>query len=220
MLSLITNKGNATLIDLTHEHSWFEIQDRPTTLVAYGVTSDDELLNTVLNTALSGYLPLTGGTITGSLTVNGGITTSGINEADDDLSHLRLRLESITKPDFNVLIVSETSRNSKDYGRYGHDGQQGRIGQRRSLLQHTLSREETDSQHHLLQHLQPQEPEGRDVTLRDAPDVLLEESDNLFYLCCHILSNKKRKHCRCKPGSVPLLREACHLSTLQVTLQL
>lgn len=78
VLSLITNKGNATLIDLTHEHSWFEIQDRPTTLVAYGVTSNDELLNTVLNTALSGYLPLTGGTITGGLTVNGGITTSGI----------------------------------------------------------------------------------------------------------------------------------------------
>lgn len=78
VLSLITNKGNATLIDLTHEHSWFEIQDRPTTLVAYGITSNDELLNTVLNTALSGYLPLTGGTITGGLTVNGGITTSGI----------------------------------------------------------------------------------------------------------------------------------------------
>lgn len=78
VLSLITNKGNVTLIDLTHKHSWFEIQDRPTTLVAYGITSNDELLNTVLNTALSGYLPLTGGTITGALTVNGGITTSGI----------------------------------------------------------------------------------------------------------------------------------------------
>lgn len=77
VLSLITNKGNATLIDLTHKHSWFEIQDRPTTLVAYGITSNDELLNTVLNTALSGYLPLTGGTITGGLTVNSGITASG-----------------------------------------------------------------------------------------------------------------------------------------------
>lgn len=91
VLSLITNKGNATLIDLTHEHSWFEIQDRPTTLVAYGVTSDDELLNTVLNTALSGYLPLTGGTITGSLTVNGGITTSGITASGNVTASMFVR---------------------------------------------------------------------------------------------------------------------------------
>ena len=49
-ITLTTNKNTNYIVDLTHEHSWFDIQDRPTTLADYGVKDE-------LDTILSGYLP-------------------------------------------------------------------------------------------------------------------------------------------------------------------
>ena len=48
-VTLTSNKNTNYIVDLTHEHSWFEIQDRPTTLADYGVKDE-------LDTILSGYL--------------------------------------------------------------------------------------------------------------------------------------------------------------------
>ena len=48
-VTLTSNKNTNYIVDLTHEHSWFEIQDRPTTLADYGVKDE-------LDTILSDYL--------------------------------------------------------------------------------------------------------------------------------------------------------------------
>ena len=48
-VTLTSNKNTNYIVDLTHEHSWFEIQDRPTTIADYGVKDE-------LDTILSDYL--------------------------------------------------------------------------------------------------------------------------------------------------------------------
>ena len=77
-----------------------------------------------------------------------------VDEADDDVSCLGLRLEGISKPHLNILVVTETTRYGKDDGQYGHDGQQRAVGQGCSLLHDALGGKETDGQQQFLDHLQ------------------------------------------------------------------
>ena len=57
-LSLITNKSNTTIIDLTHEHSWFDIQDRPDTIAGYNIT-DAKIFNGTITLGANSITPLT-----------------------------------------------------------------------------------------------------------------------------------------------------------------
>ena len=76
-----------------------------------------------------------------------------VDKADDDVGHLRLRLESLAKPHLDILVVAKAARYGKDHSQYGHNGQHHAIGQRRGLLQHTLGSKEANGQHHFLQYL-------------------------------------------------------------------
>lgn len=57
-LSLITNNSNTTIIDLTHEHSWFDIQDRPDTIAGYNIT-DAKIFNGTITLGENSITPLT-----------------------------------------------------------------------------------------------------------------------------------------------------------------
>ena len=109
-----------------------------------------------------------------------GVHQIAVDKADDDLSSLGLRLEGLTEPYLNETTVAKATGNGKDHRHDGHNGQQRRVSQCRRLLQHALGSEEADGQHHLLQHFQPQEPKGRNITLGDSPQVLLEEIDDML----------------------------------------
>ena len=58
LVTLSTNKSNSFIVDLTHQHSWFEIQDRPTTLAGFGIT-DASISNGVITIGTSTITPVT-----------------------------------------------------------------------------------------------------------------------------------------------------------------
>ena len=70
LLTLATNKGNSFVIDLTHQHSWFEIQDRPTTLAGYGLSNEVKLDNGVITIAGQTITPVTSVAMTVPLGLN------------------------------------------------------------------------------------------------------------------------------------------------------
>ena len=69
-----------------------------------------------------------------------------VDEANDDLGHLRLRRKRVEEPYLYILIIAEAARYGKDHSQDGHDSQQRGIGKRRGLIDHTLGGKETDSQ--------------------------------------------------------------------------
>ena len=58
LVTLSTNKGNSFVLDLTHLHSWFEIQDRPTTIAGFGIT-DASISNGVITIGTNTITPVT-----------------------------------------------------------------------------------------------------------------------------------------------------------------
>ena len=66
----------------SHTHAFSSLTSKPTTLSGYGIT--DGVTTSTLNSSLSKYLPLKGGTLTGSLTVNNAsIVVNGGNIVGD-----------------------------------------------------------------------------------------------------------------------------------------
>lgn len=71
----IDGSANVTLATTTnHTHNFDSITSKPTTIGGYGIT--DAYTKTETNTKLSGYLPLTGGTIDGKLQIGANDNTS------------------------------------------------------------------------------------------------------------------------------------------------
>ena len=71
----IDGSANVTLATTTnHTHNFDSITSKPTTIGGYGIT--DAYTKTETNTKLSGYLPLTGGTIDGRLQIGTNDNTS------------------------------------------------------------------------------------------------------------------------------------------------
>ena len=58
LVTLSTNKSNSFVVDLTHQHSWYEIQDRPTTLAGFGIT-DASISNGVITIGTNTITPVT-----------------------------------------------------------------------------------------------------------------------------------------------------------------
>ena len=100
-----------------------------------------------------------------------------IDETDNHLCHLWLRLEGTTEPYLDILAIAETTGNGKDDSRDGHNGQQRGIGQCRRFLHHTLRGKEANSQQQLLGYFQQQESQWRHLIRSDSPDVGLKETD-------------------------------------------
>lgn len=73
VLSLVTNKGNGFVVDLTHEHSWFDIQDRPDTLKGYGIT-DAKIADGAITLGANTITPITSHQALYTLSVYGGST--------------------------------------------------------------------------------------------------------------------------------------------------
>ena len=58
VITLSNNKNTQTIIDLSHEHSWFDLQDRPDTIAGYGIT-DAKIANGVITLGSNSITPLT-----------------------------------------------------------------------------------------------------------------------------------------------------------------
>ena len=108
-----------------------------------------------------------------------------VHEAHDDISGLWLCRHHVTEPDLYVFIIAEATGDGKDHGEDGHDGQQRGISQGSRLCHHPFLRKEPDGE--------------IELTIN-----LLQKTlhDSLSTVNCSL----KRKHCPCKPGSVPLAR--------------
>ena len=68
----------------SHTHTFASLESKPTTLNGYGI--EDAYTKTETNTELGKYLPLTGGTLNGALTVPTLTSTGGILLGDSSLS--------------------------------------------------------------------------------------------------------------------------------------
>lgn len=82
----ILDSGNFNSYAATkdHTHTFASLTSKPTTLNGYGIT--DAYTKTETNTELGKYLPLTGGTLTGTLTLTTLTSTGGILLGDSSLS--------------------------------------------------------------------------------------------------------------------------------------
>ena len=88
LVTLSTNKSNSFVVDLTHQHSWFEIQDRPDTFATYGLSAE---LSTILGNLKSMIIQGDGNTIgtytpTSALTVNF-VSGTNISISRDSTNH-------------------------------------------------------------------------------------------------------------------------------------
>ena len=120
-----------------------------------------------------------------------GMDEVAVDETDNHLCHLWLRLESVAKPHLDILAIAKTTGNGKDNSGNGHDGQQRGIGQRRGFLQHPLGGKETDGENKFLEDFQEEESQWRHVVLVDSPDVGFEKLDDAIYALghgCEVLS--------------------------------
>ena len=77
-----------------------------------------------------------------------------IDESHNDIRHLGLRAQCIAKPYLDILVIAETSRHGKHYGKYWNDGKQSGISECRGIVHYTFGGEELHGKHHLLQHFE------------------------------------------------------------------
>ena len=76
VVTLTTNKSNITILDLTHQHSFLELVDRPTTLDGYGITGG----NLTGNLSVAGAFSAASGKINGNTILdssNSSVSLSG-----------------------------------------------------------------------------------------------------------------------------------------------
>ena len=106
-----------------------------------------------------------------------GMNQVAVHEANNDVGCLRLRLQGIAKPHLYIFIIAEATSYGKHHSQDGNDGQQRGISQGRSSRHDPFGRKEAYGQHHLLHHLNQQEPQRRNVTLGNPPDILREKID-------------------------------------------
>ena len=83
-VSLSINPSAIGAAAASHTHTFDSITSKPTTLNGYGI--EDAYTKTETNTELGKYLPLTGGTLNGALTVPKLTSTGGILLGDSSLS--------------------------------------------------------------------------------------------------------------------------------------
>ena len=82
--SITINPSTIGAAAASHTHTFASITNKPTTLNGYGI--EDAYTKTETNTELGKYLPLTGGTLNGALTVPTLTSTGGILLGDSSLS--------------------------------------------------------------------------------------------------------------------------------------
>ena len=121
----IDGSANVSLATTTnHTHTFASLTDKPTTISGYGIT--DAYTKTQTDTKLSGYLPLSGGTLTGSVTMSGMDTNLIRNIIYTSTSRwaralITLRVDGVDK--FNVGAFGEYTVGASSNGiAYGYIG--------------------------------------------------------------------------------------------------
>lgn len=86
--SWVEGKGYITASAIPSSYAWSAITGKPNTLSGYGIT--DAYTASTIDNKLSGYLPLSGGTMTGIITLKGEQNTGnyGINASNSDIVNL------------------------------------------------------------------------------------------------------------------------------------
>ena len=129
--ALSTNKGNSFVLDLTHHHSWFGIQDRPTTIAGLGVKSDlDSILSSyVLTSALRSLIIQGDGSSIGSYLPTSAMTfnfVAGTNmRIDRDATYHKLTFVNTYEhptggADTTILSADGRVLSSISVNSYGH----------------------------------------------------------------------------------------------------
>lgn len=104
----IDGSANVSLATTTnHTHTFASLTDKPTTISGYGIT--DAYTKTETNTKLSGYLPLSGGTLSGSLQIG-----ASDNTAYNDMV--------LVRQGKYIRVNCHGTEGNIDYGTYGSGG--------------------------------------------------------------------------------------------------
>ena len=115
-----------------------------------------------------------------------------VDEPDDDIGHLRLRLQCLTKPHLNIYAETETTGYGEYNGKNRDNGQQGAVCQCCCSGHHPFGQKEANGQNQFFRHLHQQELDGRNILCLDSPYSSMEKLDELLYLFCHIRSLIKK----------------------------
>ena len=121
VVTLSTNKGNSFVVDFTHEHSWFDVQDRPNTIAGYGLDGELNISNGEITIGGQTITPVTsvamsvplGLNVSGSpITKTGTLAVTYANGYEGFTTALKEKIEAL----FSWFEVDENGNvKTKDY---------------------------------------------------------------------------------------------------------
>ena len=141
----------------------------------------------------------------------------------NDVGRFCLPAKSFGHLALHQVVKAEPARYGKQYGQYGHNGQQGAVGQGGGLIGHPVLGKAGDAQVHRLDDVIHGVSGFGHFIFRDTPNVVSQEFPKVGYTLVHgkgkFLMKSSRPVSRVLFSAFPMEKPgACHLSEPHVTM--